>query len=108
MKTHVCLIDDDPDELDIFMDALNRMDMPCKCTSAESGEHALQMLGYLSPDFIFLDMNMPRMSGLECLVEIRKMHQFDKIPVILYSTGMNDITRARALALGAIGDRAAR
>lgn len=101
MKTHVCLIDDDPDELDIFMEALSRTDTSCQCTSAPSGDRALEILDYILPDFIFLDLNMPGMSGLECLIEIRKKTRLDKVPVILYSTGLTNATATHALALGA-------
>lgn len=101
MVTHVCLIDDDPDELDIFMEALGRIDAACRCTSAQSGGQALEMLDYILPDLIFLDLNMPGMSGLECLAEIRKNPRLARVPVVIYSTGLTNASTARALALGA-------
>jgi CheY-like chemotaxis protein len=38
------------------------------------------------PSIIFLDLNMPRKTGKECLAEIRKNPRFKSIPVIIYST----------------------
>lgn len=38
------------------------------------------------PDFIFLDLNMPRKNGKECLTEIRQNDQTQKIPVVIYTT----------------------
>jgi CheY-like chemotaxis protein len=45
------------------------------------------------PELIFLDLNMPRKNGLECLKEIRSSEKFSKIPIAIYSTSAskNDI-----------------
>jgi DNA-binding NtrC family response regulator len=72
MKKHILLIDDDRDELTIFMDALADVPGSFKCTYASSASQGLQMLQYLHPDFIFIDYNLPPTNGLRLLSEIKK------------------------------------
>src|SRR5687767_7458251 len=86
MKTHIFLIDDDVDEMKIFMDALKEVIGAFKCTYASNGIHALKMLLYLKPEAIFVDYNMPVMNGLELAEELKKNEELKNIPVYLYST----------------------
>jgi CheY-like chemotaxis protein len=97
------LIDDDPDELDIFSEALSEVDPGCTCIWADSPFKALEMLKIQAPDIIFLDINMPRMDGFDCLREIRKLGNLTSVPVILYSNGINDEACKKAVRLGASG-----
>src|SRR4051812_37054896 len=101
MKAHVLLIDDDRDELDIFVSAMNRTDIPYECTYYDDVEEALKMLGNIHPDLIFVDLNMPRISGIECLRLIREKDDFSHTPLILYSTGIDENYYQRAMMLGA-------
>src|SRR5690606_30481200 len=84
MKTLVCLlIDDDAEEAEIFHYALEEFSSSVKCVSASSGKEAI---AYLTKhpgvvDYIFLDMNMPRMSGLECLTQLKKMGLSASVPI---------------------------
>jgi len=103
MHKNFFLIDDDPDELDIFSEALHEVDPSCSCIWAESPVRALEILKTRRPDIIFLDINMPRMDGFECLREIRKVDELAGIPVILYSNGINDEACKKAIHLGASG-----
>ena len=52
--------------------------------TAGNGEQALARIPDLKPDLITLDIEMPRMNGLETLVELRKL--YPKLPVIMFST----------------------
>jgi DNA-binding response OmpR family regulator len=102
-KEKICfLIDDDLDDQEIFALALQEVDENFKCLTANSGYEALQKLSFANsvvPDYIFLDLNMPRMNGKECLIEIKKFEKLNKIPVIIYSTSssQNDIIDAQRL-----------
>ena len=59
----------------------------------ENGE---QLLAYLLqkkeklPDVLFLDYNIPRRNGEECLIEIKKHPALKDLPVIMYSTYLHD------------------
>lgn len=68
---------------------------------APSGRVALARLADVNPDLVTLDVEMPGMSGLETLVEIRKRHP--RLPVIMFSshTERGAATTLEALALGA-------
>jgi CheY-like chemotaxis protein len=101
MKKYILLIDDDPDEVDIFSEALREIKKPLACVQASSAKSALNLLNYLIPDYIFLDVNMPGINGLKCLDEIRKIKSIRNIPVILYSNFIDDESVAKALAAGA-------
>jgi DNA-binding response OmpR family regulator len=83
------LIDDDDDDQEIFTLALNNIDEAINCFTANDGIEALDKLNRdnnFTPDFIFLDLNMVRMNGLECLVEMKKINRLQNIPIIIYST----------------------
>ena len=82
------LADDDMDDQMLFVEALTEIDASIKCIVAKNGEEALVLLKDQQqlPDYIFLDLNMPRMSGLLCLAELKKIEMLKNIPVIIYST----------------------
>jgi DNA-binding response OmpR family regulator len=83
------IIDDDIDDQEFFIEAVNEIDSSITCYGAFNGEEALEKLkkGLPShPDIIFIDLNMPRLNGKQCLAEIRKMDKYNKTPVIIYST----------------------
>ncbi|MES2681406.1 MAG: response regulator [Bacteroidota bacterium] len=106
MKHHLfcLLIDDDEEDRDIFLMALNRLDPTIDLDYAVNGEEALKRLkSYRSrlPDYIFLDLNMQVMNGKECLTEIKKLPEISEIPVIIYSTSLNEKTIYDTLLLGA-------
>lgn len=97
----VCfLIDDDVDDQEIFSMALEYLNMPVTCVTASDCGEALNKLrndkSFL-PDYIFLDLNMPKMNGKQCLREIKKQAHLKHIPVIMYSTSLthNDIVETK-------------
>ena len=98
------VVDDDADDRDIFTMALGCIRHKTKCITAKGGEEALELLkkneGFI-PDFIFLDINMPRVGGKECLVEIRKMEWLKNVPIYIYSTSLADKDKVETLSLGA-------
>lgn len=105
MKQHILIIDDDKDELTIFLDALKKMPWEdgFKCTYASNTNQALEMLRYLLPDFIFVDLNMPQSNGLDFLSTIRNDDKLKNTPVFLYSTAINKKSYECAMMLGAYG-----
>jgi CheY-like chemotaxis protein len=82
------LIDDDMDDHEIFSLALQELDVDVKLTSVYNAHQALSLLksGNYFPDYIFLDLNMPRVNGKQCLVEIKSYPKNKSIPVVIYST----------------------
>lgn len=85
------IVDDDRDDRFFFINAVRKVDAAFVCLVAQNGEEALQQLKITTdlPDYIFLDINMPVMGGKACLIELKKDHRLRAIPVIIYSTSMN-------------------
>jgi len=101
MYKKILLIDDDEDEQFFFREALKEINVSVKCFCAMTAEEGIRLLRHFSPDFIFLDMNMPILNGLECLEIIKKDDGLKEIPVILYSTGMDEHMFEDATRMGA-------
>ena len=97
------LIDDDADDQEIFSMALENLGKDIRCIMASNGEDGIQKLNGnpAVPDVIFLDINMPRMNGIECLQEIKKLDHLKKTKVIIYSTSDGNEMRDLTLRLGA-------
>lgn len=99
-----CLfIDDDVDDQEFFCDAAMTIDPEMQCTFASNGIDAVSKLAdeTFLPDFIFIDMNMPKMNGKETLEEIRKMERLNAVSVYIYSTAAAPRTTQEMLELGA-------
>jgi CheY-like chemotaxis protein len=100
----VFLIDDDEDDRYIFNIVLNEFEEPIEFLHANDSESALQRLKDVSlpvPDILFLDWNMPKYSGKECLHTIKQFPHFHTIPIIVYTTSMAQEDEREALSLGA-------
>lgn len=102
-KKIICLlIDDDKDDQEIFKLALQDINRDVICLTADDGAEGLKILQSnesLSPSYIFLDLNMPRMTGKDCLSEIKKDTRLAGIPVVIYSTSSDpkDISDSKSL-----------
>lgn len=81
-------VDDDYEDIEIFCDAVREIDPTIICLVARSAEEALQILNsdIELPQYIFLDINMPKIDGNTCLREIKNDQRLRQIPVIMYST----------------------
>lgn len=85
----ILCIDDDPDDTELFCEALKTVNPQAQCLTANDGLTALRILrSDPHPNIIFLDINMPRMSGREVLVQIKKNYKWSQIPIIIYSTAI--------------------
>jgi CheY-like chemotaxis protein len=101
MKKIILLIDDDVDEFDFYNEALQEINFPGNLIHVNNAAQALVLLGHVTPDYIFLDYNMPKMNGLTFLEKIKKMIRLQHVPVILSSTQIDDKLTKDAIALGA-------
>lgn len=88
MSKLLLCIDDDEEDLDILDEALHEISDSFTCVRAFSGREALILLQSTIPDYIFLDINMPKMNGFEVLRLIRRQPKLDKVPVIILSTAI--------------------
>ena len=87
---HIVLADDDSDDRELFEEAVAVVDPCIKISMAKDGEELMEFLKEnAAPDLIFLDLNMPRKNGKECLIEIMTSNTWNSIPVIIYTTSLN-------------------
>ena len=89
---NLLLADDDKDDGFFFKEALEELPISAKLTTVNDGMQLMQLLSAketLLPDALFLDLNMPRKNGLECLSEIKIINKLKNLPVIIYSTSLN-------------------
>lgn len=98
------LVDDDVDEHELFEEALQNADLDVQLITAKNGIEALEKLddgAIIKPDLIFLDLNMPKMNGLQFLERIKGSQYHSGIPVFIYTTSSANDDRQKALHLGA-------
>src|SRR4030095_2939345 len=101
MHKKILLIDDDADEQFIFIEALKEINVPVKFFASTTAEEGIRLMKFLMPDIVFLDINMPGLSGLDILKIIKRDNGINNIPVIIYSTGVNDVVFYDAVKNGA-------
>ncbi len=102
-EIQILLIDDDEDDRDFFQFALETINKNIRYVGVESGYDALNLLQNNSlPDYIFLDLNMPGMSGRECLSELKNTPNLSHIPVIIFSTSSDPHDKEETKQLGAV------
>ena len=97
MSKTILLVEDDVDDQEFFVEAVNKIENASVYQIANNGQDALDKLEKESiyPDLIFMDINMPMMNGLDCLVEMSKDPRIQNIPVIMLSTSDNQQDEAR-------------
>jgi CheY-like chemotaxis protein len=98
----IFLAEDDRDDSFLFQEALNRLPYVVNLCIAEDGDQLIEMLDKSQrPDFIFLDLNMPKKDGYESLSYIRSAEKLSGITVIIMSTSSNIESVERAYREGA-------
>lgn len=99
------MADDDSDDRDFFADAMAEVEPDVILKQFPDGMYLMDDLLSINPaalpDFIFLDINMPRKTGLECLEEIRNHENLKQLNVIMLSTSNDPENIHRAMELGA-------
>lgn len=95
---HILCIDDSKTQLALFRDQLEGM---FTVTTAETYEAAVACISARRPDLIVLDMEMPRVSGLEFLDILRYTPNYARIPVIIVSGDENPADIKEAFRRGA-------
>ncbi len=87
----ICLVDDDYEEVELFEEALTQVNVAFDLTwygSVGDAQAALSNNSY-QPDVIFLDLNIPQVSGKEYLKMLREEPATKDTPVVIYSTSIS-------------------
>ena len=101
---NVLLADDDADDRMFFEEALSELPILTDVTTVSDGWQLMDWLTKVPnalPDILFLDLNMPRKSGSQCLLEIRRNDVLNRLPVVIYSTSLNEEVAHRLYEQGA-------
>ena len=86
---NILLAEDDKDDCLLFQEALEELDLQTQLTFVHDGVQLMQLLTKNSNqifDVLFLDLNMPRKNGFECLEEIKRNDELKSLPIIIFST----------------------
>ncbi|MEO7975627.1 response regulator [Flavobacterium sp.] len=90
---NLLLADDDEDDCDFFREALNELPITYSLITVNDGVELMSFLSDKSenslPDILFLDLNMPRKNGFECLTEIKQNKKLQPLSVIIFSTSLD-------------------
>ncbi len=90
---HIILADDDEDDRFFFTHAFSELKINTKVHTYNDG---VELMNYLNsddavlPQVLFLDLNMPKKNGIECLHEIKSNKKFDDIAIAIYSTSSSE------------------
>ena len=85
LQTHVLVVDDEPDELHLFVRMLESMPTHHRILQATDGIRALNMIRNRKPDIILMDLIMPGMDGFQVLAEKSRDLTISNIPAIVIS-----------------------
>src|SRR5690606_11023361 len=91
--TYIALADDDVDDRLFFTEAFEELKLKTKVDTFIDGValmKALRDADTFIPNILFLDLNMPKKSGLDCLKEIKHNHKFRDMAVAIYSTSASE------------------
>jgi CheY-like chemotaxis protein len=101
---HVLLADDDDDDRLFFREAFEELKLKTQLKTAIDG---VELLDYLSqpdavlPHVLFLDLNMPRKGGMDCLKELKSDNRYKDIAIAIYSTSASEEDIEEAFVKGA-------
>ncbi|WP_343695027.1 response regulator [Flavobacterium sp.] len=90
---NILLADDDSDDCSFFEEALDELSLATTLVTVNDGVQLMDFLTDTSheslPDLLFLDLNMPKKNGSECLAEIKQIETLKNFPIIIFSTSLD-------------------
>jgi CheY-like chemotaxis protein len=104
---HILLVEDNPGDVLLVKESFRAMGNPCRISVAGDGQAAMDFLyglppfeGATRPDLILLDLNLPKINGMDVLAHIKANVDLQEIPVLILSSSQApaDIQKAYALA----------
>ena len=100
----ILLADDQENDRILFVDALNELKTKSIIHTVNDGEELMEYLTNPDnslPQLLFLDLNMPRKNGIECLKEIRANNKLHDIAIAIFSTSLAEKDIEETLVSGA-------
>jgi CheY-like chemotaxis protein len=90
---HILLADDDADDRSFFQDAIKELKLNTIVQTVKDGQELMDYLvkkDVLVPHVLFLDLNMPCKTGMDCLNEIKTMDHLKEVAIAIYSTSASE------------------
>ena len=90
---HIILADDDEDDRLLFIDAFEELKINTKVNTFNDGVELMEYLNSpdaVLPNVLFLDLNMPKKNGIECLYEIKANERFREMAIAIFSTSSSE------------------
>jgi response regulator RpfG family c-di-GMP phosphodiesterase len=103
-KKIVVLIDDSSDELDMIEEVIKEIDPFLMCTSFIYADEAVKVVSdelKRQPHYIFIDVDMTRKTGTECLTELRRKIGSSNCKIIMFSIMMPKTVAEAFISMGA-------
>ncbi|MEJ1240541.1 response regulator [Chryseolinea sp. T2] len=98
----IFVVDDDPDDLEFFREAILKIDDSFKCIQCADGKMAGQLIQLnIIPAIVFIDINMPVYNGFELLKDLRSKYNVENLQIAMLSTSMNAEYSAKLTSMGA-------
>jgi len=101
---HCLIIDDDLDDQEIFLMCVQEINKNIQCLTCNTGVDAISMLesdhSYI-PEYIFIDVNMPKMNGITCLELLKNIEHLKHSKFYMYSTSADRSALEDSRKLGA-------
>ncbi|UYQ94606.1 response regulator [Chitinophaga horti] len=102
----ILLADDDPEDRSIMQIVFDELSLSPNIYFVEDGTGVIDYLQQTQiqsnlPDLIILDLNMPKLSGSETLRILKADERYRNIPIIIFSTSLNEIQMKECMAMGA-------
>jgi CheY-like chemotaxis protein len=101
----VLIVEDNDPDVFLVQEALRAQGVLARIERCQDGDEALQAVSEIGgphlPDLIIIDLNLPKVPGLEILKRIRSLKQLDSVPVLILTSSQSKADRAQCLQLGA-------
>lgn len=99
----ILIVEDNDPDVFLVQEALRSQGISAQIERANDGEHAVSMLSNLTasslPDLIIIDLNLPKVAGLEVLKHARTLKQLDAVPILILTSSQS---RADSRALPSV------
>jgi len=101
----VFIVEDNDPDVFLVEEALRSQGVPAQIQRCQDGEEAIRVLSQIDqanlPDIIIIDLNLPKVTGLDILKHVRSLKQLDGIPVLILTSSQSKTDRAQSMQLGA-------
>jgi two-component system, chemotaxis family, response regulator Rcp1 len=101
----ILIVEDNDPDIFLVEESLRSQGISAQIERAYDGEEAVAILSKLTesnlPDLIIIDLNLPKVAGIEVLKHTRGMATLDRVPVLILTSSQSRADRALSLQLGA-------